>query len=240
MVRCSDHSLYTGWTNDLEKRIDKHNNGTGAKYTRNKLPVRLVYYEKFSTKIEAMRREYRIKKLTKAEKETLIKTRERNRRMDLIESFQINHLKLKPGLYVSRKDQIGSEAVTTFDIRMTTPNDEPVMGTDAVHAIEHLGATFLRNDEAIKEEVIYFGPMGCRTGFYLIIAGDLTAKDISSKVKEMFQFIIDFNEEIPGANAKECGNFSDMNLKMAKYYSQKYYDQVIEKIKKGQMAYPKK
>jgi len=238
MVRCSDHSLYTGWTNNLKKRIDKHNSGNGAKYTRNKLPVQLVYYEKFSTKIEAMRREYRIKKLSKAEKEDLIKIKERNSEMDLIESFQVNHLKLKPGLYVSRKDQIGSETVTTFDIRITRPNEEPVIGTDAVHAIEHLGATFLRNDDDVKNETVYFGPMGCRTGFYLIMAGDLTSKDISDKVKEMFQFIIDFNEEIPGANAKECGNYSDMNLKMGKYYSQKYFDQVIGKIKKSQMVYP--
>lgn len=238
MIRCSDNSLYTGWTNNLERRIDKHNSGNGAKYTRNKLPVQLVYYEKYSTKIEAMRREYRIKQLSKAEKEKLIRIKERNCDMDLIESFQVNHLKLKPGLYVSRKDHIGDETLTTFDIRMTNPNEEPVMETDAVHAIEHLGATFLRNDETIKDETIYFGPMGCRTGFYLIMAGDLTSKDVSDKIKEMFQFIIEFNEEIPGANAKECGNYSDMNLKMAKYHSQKYFDQVISKIKKSQMVYP--
>ncbi len=238
MVRCSDHSLYTGWTNNLKKRIEKHNSGNGAKYTRNKLPVQLVYYEKFSTKIEAMRREYRIKKLSKVEKEGLIKMKERICEMNLIESFQVNHLKLKPGLYVSRKDQIGSETVTTFDIRMTTPNEEPVMGTDGIHAIEHLGATFLRNDDDVKKKTVYFGPMGCRTGFYLIMAGDLESKDIVDKVKEMFEIILNFNEEIPGANAKECGNFSDMNLKMAKYYSQKYYDQVIGKIKKSQMVYP--
>jgi S-ribosylhomocysteine lyase len=238
MVRCSDNSLYTGWTNDLKRRIEKHNSGNGAKYTRNKLPVQLVYYEKFSTKIEAMRREYRIKRLSKDEKEGLISMKERIREMDLIESFQVNHLKLKPGLYVSRKDQIGSETVTTFDIRMTTPNEEPVIGTDAVHAIEHLGATFLRNDDDIKEKTVYFGPMGCRTGFYLIMSGNIESKDIADKVKEMFEFIINFNEEIPGANAKECGNFSDMNLDMAKYYSQKYYDQVISKIKKSQMVYP--
>lgn len=239
MVRCSDDSLYTGWTNDLDNRIEKHNNGTGAKYTRNKIPVQLVYYEKYSTKIEAMRREYRIKRLSKSEKEELIKNKERINNMDLIESFQVNHLKLKPGLYVSRKDKIGSETVTTFDIRMTTPNEEPVMVTSAVHAIEHLGATFLRNNDEIKNEVIYFGPMGCRTGFYLIIAGDLSANEVSEKVKEMFQFIIDFNDDIPGANAKECGNYKDMDLKMAKYYSKFYFDQVIKKIKKKQMVYPK-
>ncbi len=239
MVRCSDQSLYTGWTNDLVGRIEKHSNGTGAKYTRNKLPIKLVYYEKFSTKIEAMRREYRIKQLTKKEKEKLIENRERNNKMDLIDSFQVNHLKLKPGLYVSRKDKIGSETLTTFDIRMTTPNEEPVMETSAVHAIEHLGATYLRNEDTVKDEIIYFGPMGCRTGFYLIMAGDLMPKDVSNQVKEMFQFIIDFNDEIPGANAKECGNFSDMNLKMAKYYSQKYFDNVIGHIKKSQMKYPK-
>jgi len=240
MVRCFDHSLYTGWTNNLEDRVEKHNNGTGAKYTRNKLPVELVYYERFSTKIEAMRREYRIKQLSKSEKEDLIRNRERNRKMDLIDSFHVNHLKLKPGLYVSRKDAVDGAIVTTFDIRMTTPNEEPVMETSAVHAIEHLGATFLRNDDEVKNEIIYFGPMGCRTGFYLIITGDYKPKHISDKLKQMFKFIIGFNEEIPGANAKECGNFMDMNLKMAKYYSKNYFDEVIGSIRKKQMVYPKK
>lgn len=239
MLRCSDNSLYTGWTNNLSNRVEKHNSGMGAKYTRGKLPVKLVYYEKFSTKSEAMSREYKIKQLTKSEKEDLINNKKRSDEMDLIDSFQVNHLKLKPGLYISRKDKIGSDVITTFDIRMKTPNEEPVMETDAVHAIEHLGATFLRNDSQVKDKTIYFGPMGCRTGFYLIMAGDLVPKDISDKLKEMFKFIIDFNDDIPGANAKECGNYQDMNLKMAKYHSQIYYDDVIHKIKKRQMTYSK-
>ena len=158
--------------------------------------------------------------------------------MKKIESFTVDHLHLDSGIYVSRQDSVGSEVITTFDLRMKKPNKEPVINTGELHAIEHLGATFLRNDADVKNETIYFGPMGCRTGFYLIMAGDLTSKEISDKVKEMFEFIIDFNEEIPGANAKECGNYSDMNLKMAKYYSQKYFDQVIGKIKKSQMVYP--
>jgi len=239
MLRCSDSSLYTGWTNDLSKRVEKHNSGLGAKYTRGKLPVKLVYYEKFSTKSEAMSREYSIKQFSKSEKEDLIINKERNKKMDLIESFQVNHLKLKPGFYVSRKDNVRKEVITTFDVRMIMPNEAPAMGTDAVHAIEHLGATFLRNDSEVKEKIIYFGPMGCRTGFYLIMAGDLTANGIANKLKEMFEFIIDFNDDVPGANAKACGNYLDMNLKMAKYYSQIYYDNVIQKIKKSQIRYPK-
>ena len=122
--------------------------------------------------------------------------------MEKIASFTIDHIKLLPGLYVSRKDHVGSEVITTFDIRMTKPNGEPVMNTAEVHTIEHLGATFLRNDENWKDRTVYFGPMGCRTGFYLLLAGDYTSEDIVSLMKEMFTFIRDFDGEVPGASPK--------------------------------------
>ena len=137
--------------------------------------------------------------------------------MEKIASFTIDHIKLQPGIYVSRKDQIGQEVVTTFDLRMTSPNEEPVMNTAEVHTIEHLGATYLRNKEEIRDKVIYFGPMGCRTGFYLLLAGDYASKDIVALVTEMFEFIRDYRGEVPGASPKDCGNYLDMNLGMANY-----------------------
>jgi len=144
--------------------------------------------------------------------------------MDRITSFSVDHLKLKPGLYVSRLDFVGGNPVTTFDMRMTTPNLEPVINNAELHAIEHLGATFLRNDEKVKDDVIYFGPMGCRTGFYLIMAGELTSCDVLSKVKEMLNFIATFEGDIPGASPVECGNYQDLNLDMAKFYGRKYLE----------------
>ena len=143
--------------------------------------------------------------------------------MDLIASFKVNHLKLKKGLYVSRKDKSGECILTTFDLRMTAPNVEPVMDVPAVHTIEHLGATFLRN-HLRKDEIVYFGPMGCRTGFYLIMFGDYKAEDIYDLIIEMCNFIIDFEGDIPGAKPEECGNYLDQNLNMAKYYIKKYKD----------------
>ena len=112
--------------------------------------------------------------------------------MEKIASFTIDHIKLKPGVYVSRKDHVGDSIITTFDLRMTSPNDEPVMNTAEVHTIEHLGATFLRNHEQWKDKTVYFGPMGCRTGFYLLLAGDYTSRDIVPLVTEMYEFIRDF------------------------------------------------
>jgi len=144
--------------------------------------------------------------------------------MDRITSFSVDHLKLKPGLYVSRLDFVGGNPVTTFDMRMTTPNLEPVINNPELHAIEHLGATFLRNDEKVKDDVIYFGPMGCRTGFYLIMTGELTPCDVLDKVKEMFNFIATFEGDIPGASPVECGNYQDLNLDMAKFYGRKYLE----------------
>ena len=124
--------------------------------------------------------------------------------MKKIASFMVDHIKLVPGLYVSRKDKFGTELVTTFDIRMTSPNDEPVMNTAEVHTIEHLGATFLRNHPEFAEKTVYFGPMGCRTGFYLLLAGDYNSEDILPLIKELFEFIRDFQGEIPGASPRDC------------------------------------
>ena len=159
--------------------------------------------------------------------------------MEKITSFTIDHLKLLPGLYVSRKDKVGNQTVTTFDIRMTRPNFEPVMNTAEVHTLEHLGATFLRNDSEYKDKVIYFGPMGCRTGFYLVLAGDYQSKDILPLMKNMYSFMKDFEGDIPGACARDCGNYLDMNLNMAKYISKKYYDEVLTNISDDRLVYPK-
>lgn len=156
--------------------------------------------------------------------------------MEDITSFTIDHIKLKKGVYVSRKDEIGEETLTTFDLRMTDPNDEPVIGNGALHAFEHLGATFLRNSDK-KDDVIYFGPMGCRTGFYLILKGDLKSQDILDLLKEMLDFMIDYQGDIPGATAEGCGNYQDMNLDMAKYHAKIYRD-ILENISKDRLVYP--
>ena len=158
--------------------------------------------------------------------------------MKKIASFTVNHLELLPGVYVSRKDHIGAEVVTTFDIRMTRPNFEPVMNTAEVHTIEHLGATFLRNHKEFKDKTVYFGPMGCRTGFYLILAGDYESKDIVDLLKEMFVFIRDFKDEVPGAAARDCGNYLDMNLPMANYLAEKYYEEVLCRMSEERLKYP--
>ena len=158
--------------------------------------------------------------------------------MEKIASFTIDHLKLVPGVYVSRKDTIGKEVITTFDLRMTSPNDEPVMNTAEVHTIEHLAATFLRNHPVYGDKTIYFGPMGCRTGFYLLLAGDLTSKEIVPLMIEMFEFIRDFKDEVPGASPKDCGNYLDMNPGMAKYLAKKFLDEVLYDIKPDRLVYP--
>ena len=158
--------------------------------------------------------------------------------MEKITSFTIDHIKLQPGLYVSRKDKVGAETVTTFDLRLTNPNAEPVMNTAEVHTIEHLGATYLRNNQQWKDRVLYFGPMGCRTGFYLLLAGDYESKDIVPLILNCFRFIRDFRGEVPGACAKDCGNYLDMNLPMAKYLSKKYLTEVLENISEERLIYP--
>ena len=157
--------------------------------------------------------------------------------MEKITSFTIDHIKLQPGLYVSRKDKIGTETVTTFDLRLTSPNEEPVMNTAEMHTMEHLAATYLRNEPSWKSRVIYFGPMGCRTGFYLLLAGDLESKDVLGLVKDCFCFIRDFRGEVPGASAKDCGNYLDMNLPMANYWGAKYAD-LLENIDETRLIYP--
>ncbi len=158
--------------------------------------------------------------------------------MEKITSFTIDHLKLLPGVYVSRKDMVGDRVVTTFDIRMTRPNFEPVINTAELHAIEHLGATFLRNHKEWGENILYFGPMGCRTGFYLLLNGDYESKDIVSLLKEMFTFIKDFEGEVPGACAKDCGNYLDINLPMAKYIAKRYLNDVLVNITNDRLVYP--
>ena len=158
--------------------------------------------------------------------------------MEKIASFTIDHIKLQPGVYVSRKDHVGSEVITTFDLRMTSPNDEPVMNTAEIHTIEHLAATFLRNHAEYGSKVIYFGPMGCRTGFYLLLAGDYESEDIIPLMIEMFEFIRSFKDEVPGASAKDCGNYLDMNLRMANYLADKYLDKVLYHITPDRLTYP--
>ena len=157
--------------------------------------------------------------------------------MEKIASFTIDHELLQPGLYVSRKDSIGGQTVTTFDLRLTKPNGEPVMNTAEIHTMEHLAATYLRNDPLWKERVIYFGPMGCRTGFYLLLAGDLTSREALPLVLSCFRFIRDYRGEIPGASARDCGNYLDMNLPMANYWGARYAA-LLETITEDRLVYP--
>ena len=157
--------------------------------------------------------------------------------MEKIASFTIDHIKLEPGVYVSRKDTVGSEVITTFDLRMTSPNDEPVMNTAEMHTIEHLAATFLRNHAVYGSKTIYFGPMGCRTGFYLLLAGDYESEDIISLLREMFEFVCHFEGEIPGAAPEACGNYLDQNLPMAKYLAEKYLEHVLTGITPDRLKY---
>lgn len=158
--------------------------------------------------------------------------------MKPIASFTINHLTLLPGVYVSRKDRVGDSVVTTFDIRVTRPNAEPVMNTAEVHTIEHLAATFLRNHAEFGSRIVYFGPMGCRTGFYLLLAGDYESEDILPLLRELFVFIRDFKGEVPGASAIACGNYLDMNLPMANYYGKRFLEEVLEGITPDRLTYP--
>lgn len=160
--------------------------------------------------------------------------------MEKIASFTINHIKLQPGVYVSRKDKVGEGVVTTFDLRMTSPNEEPVMNTAEVHAIEHLGATFLRNHPEYKDKIVYFGPMGCRTGFYLLLAGDYESRQILPLVTEIYEFIAAYEGEIPGASPMDCGNYLDMNLPMANYWARRYLKVLknIDSFPESRLTYP--
>ncbi|MBQ9611399.1 MAG: S-ribosylhomocysteine lyase [Lachnospiraceae bacterium] len=158
--------------------------------------------------------------------------------MEKITSFTINHLKLEPGIYVSRVDHYGDEVITTFDLRMTAPNKEPVMNTAELHTIEHLGATFLRNHPVFGSRTVYFGPMGCRTGCYMLLHGEYTSEEIVPLVTEMFEFIRDFEGEIPGAAARDCGNYLDQNPAMAKWLAARYLDSTLYDIKPEHLVYP--
>ena len=157
--------------------------------------------------------------------------------MEKITSFTIDHIKLQPGLSVYRKDTVGAETVTTFDLRLTSPNEEPVMNTAEVHTIEHLAATYLRNEPQWKDRVLYFGPMGCRTGFYLLLAGDYTSRDVLPLVLDCFRFIRDYQGDVPGASPKDCGNYLDMNLNMANFWGRRYAA-LLEHITPDRLIYP--
>lgn len=157
--------------------------------------------------------------------------------MEKISSFTVDHILLQPGVYVSRKDRVGKETVTTFDLRFTSPNQEPVLNTAEIHTIEHLAATFLRNDPVWKERVLYFGPMGCRTGFYLLIAGDYDSADVLPLLRDCFRFIANFEGDVPGASPKDCGNYMDMNLPMANFWGKKYA-QLLDSIDESRLVYP--
>lgn len=159
--------------------------------------------------------------------------------MEKIPSFTINHIKLLRGIYVSRKDVMPSgDVITTFDIRMKEPNREPVVGQAALHTIEHLAATFLRNHAKWSDKVIYWGPMGCCTGNYLLLKGDLESADIVDLIKELFQFISEFDGDIPGASPRDCGNYMLNNLPMARWEAKKYLKEVLEIIKPENLVYP--
>ncbi len=159
--------------------------------------------------------------------------------MDKIASFTVNHLVLEPGVYVSRVDRDPQSgcAVTTFDLRLTTPNREPVMNTAECHTIEHLGATFLRNHPVWAPRVVYFGPMGCRTGFYLVVFGEVSSEEILPLVRELFEFVRDFEGEIPGARPEECGNYLDQNLGMARWLAARYLTRDLAGIDEAHLHY---
>ena len=158
--------------------------------------------------------------------------------MERIASFQVDHKKLNRGIYVSRLDEINGNYLTTFDIRMRLPNREPVINIAELHTIEHLGATFLRNHPTRKDDIIYFGPMGCRTGLYLILKGKLESKEVVELIKELFEFISKFEGDIPGASAVECGNYLDQNLPMARYEAEKFLEETLNNIKEENLIYP--
>ncbi|MCI7309267.1 MAG: S-ribosylhomocysteine lyase [Prevotella sp.] len=158
--------------------------------------------------------------------------------MEKIPSFTINHLTLKRGIYVSRQDKVGNEVVTTFDVRMKEPNNEPTLHQGSIHSIEHLAATFLRNDEEWKDRIIYWGPMGCLTGNYLIVKGNLTSADVLDLMRRTFRFIADYEGEIPGATPKDCGNYLLQDLPMARWEARKYLEEVLEKMTDENLHYP--
>ena len=160
--------------------------------------------------------------------------------LNKIPSFTVDHIKLEPGIYISRIDEVGGDYVTTFDIRLKKPNAEPVINIAELHTIEHLGATFLRNDEEWKDKVVYFGPMGCRTGFYVIFAGDLKSEDIIGVLREAADYVLNYddNTPIPGYSPRDCGNYLDNNLKLAKIYMKKFKEEVLDNPVEERLSYP--
>lgn len=158
--------------------------------------------------------------------------------MDKIPSFTIDHEALLRGIYVSRKDEVGGEIVTTFDVRMKEPNREPALHQGALHTIEHLAATYLRNEPQWKDRIVYWGPMGCLTGNYLLIKGDLESKDIVELMIRTFEFVANFTGEVPGAQPRDCGNYLLHDLPMARYEARKYLDEVLTVIKPENLVYP--
>lgn len=160
--------------------------------------------------------------------------------MEKIPSFTIDHLRLLRGIYVSRKDRVGAETLTTFDIRMTEPNRMPALSQGSIHTIEHLAATYLRNDPEWKESIVYWGPMGCLTGNYLVMKGDLQPEDIVGVITETFRFIADFVGEVPGAQAQDCGNWTLHDLPQARKDARRYLEEVLEVIRPENMNYPEK
>ncbi len=158
--------------------------------------------------------------------------------MERIASFGVNHEKMNRGIFVSRIDTIGDNYITTFDIRIKLPNREPVLNISEMHTMEHLGATYLRNHKVWSDKVIYWGPMGCRTGFYIILKGKLKSTDIVDLMKETFAFMSEYNGEIPGATAIECGNYLDQNLPMANYESKKYLENTLTNLNEENLQYP--
>ena len=158
--------------------------------------------------------------------------------MEKIASFTIDHNRLLRGIYVSRKDNVGGDVVTTFDIRMKEPNREPTLHPGALHAIEHLAATYLRNDAEWKDRIVYWGPMGCLTGNYLLMRGDLESRDIVELMQRTFRFVADFEGEIPGAAAKDCGNYLLHDLPMARLEARRYLEEVLVNIREENLVYP--
>ena len=158
--------------------------------------------------------------------------------MKKIPSFTIDHIRLVHGIFVSRKDELNGGVITTFDVRMKEPNREPALGQGALHTIEHLAATYLRNEPSWKDKIIYWGPMGCLTGNYLLMKGDLTPQDILPLMQETFRFIATYEGEIPGATAKDCGNYLLQDLPMARWEAKKYLEEVLLQMTDANMKYP--
>ncbi|MDY4999309.1 MAG: S-ribosylhomocysteine lyase [Bacteroidaceae bacterium] len=158
--------------------------------------------------------------------------------MEKIPSFTIDHCRLRRGIYVSRQDQVGEEVITTFDIRMKLPNREPALGQGAIHTIEHLAATYLRNHPLWRDRIVYWGPMGCLTGNYLLMRGNLTSRDILPLMIETFRFVAEYEGEVPGTQPRDCGNYLLHDLPMARWESRRYLEETLLKATDDNLFYP--